>query len=338
MSSEPREKETLIVDLSANDGDRGPFNMRLFVTRRELWHSEYNGPLLTAEETNPLRYRAWVLQEKELSTKNMHFGLHQLLWECRELKATSQLPWHLSATPHEPPPERTWAETQSEMTLRWLNLTEEYSKRALTKQTDKLPALSGIAQSFQKYFPNDRYIAGMWSSHLPLALLWRPARYHGCVRRERYPTDYVAPTWSCVYHPDEITCEWWVPRYFSQKFGDGGDTSDIMSKWVREPDVEIADIIGQPKHGDAYGALEEGAALKLRSARLFEIDAKLGTVSHYVEGVSFFKDGKFAGTFVPDAGGPYPGKMVCLSIFKHSNLGDRGLRLLYRTHAHGTNS
>lgn len=129
-----------------------------------------------------------------------------------------------------------------------------------------------------------------------------------------------------------------MPRYFSQKFGDGGDTSDIMSKWVREPDVEIADIIGQPKHGDAYGALEEGAALKLRSARLFEIDAKLGTVSHYVEGVSFFKDGKFAGTFVPDAGGPYPGKMVCLSIFKHSNLGDRGLRLLYRTHAHGTNS
>ena len=41
----------------------------------------------------PLMRRAWTLQERALSNRILHFSRDELLWECKTMKATADLPW-----------------------------------------------------------------------------------------------------------------------------------------------------------------------------------------------------------------------------------------------------
>ncbi|KAL8961910.1 MAG: hypothetical protein Q9193_001605 [Seirophora villosa] len=135
--------------------DSGPYRIRIFEHEPRAWHEEYGDNPYRHGDYDitgkpPLRARAWTLQERELSTKNIHFGKHQLLWECRELKASAQLPWH-HKTPEddfEQPPLRDVA-TESvapgrsaAMRDRWYGLVEDYTSRSLTKITDQMIALA----------------------------------------------------------------------------------------------------------------------------------------------------------------------------------------------------
>lgn len=56
---------------------------------------------------------------------------------------------------------------------RWYSLIDDYSSRFLTKESDKLPALAGLATRFNNEENWRTYMAGLWSEHLPSALLWR---------------------------------------------------------------------------------------------------------------------------------------------------------------------
>lgn len=47
-----------------------------------------------------------------------------------------------------------------------------YCEKRLTKPTDKLIALTGLANLFHQHLPNDRYVAGMWRFRLPQSLIW----------------------------------------------------------------------------------------------------------------------------------------------------------------------
>jgi hypothetical protein len=74
----------------------------------------------------------------------------------------------------------------------WTRLVEDYSQRYLTREGDKLPALSGIAQLYQEKH-KDTYLAGIWLSCLLEHLCW-------CVPNDvtesHRPSDYRAPSWS----------------------------------------------------------------------------------------------------------------------------------------------
>ncbi|KAK3489734.1 heterokaryon incompatibility protein-domain-containing protein [Neurospora crassa] len=284
LRKKTRTDQSMLIDISANDGHNEPFNVRL-ISIPNSWKIEYNGPWVSeptgtrGETTSPLRYRAWALQEKELSTRVIHFDFRQLLWECCELQATAELPWYdevRQRARRRPQGSILPLPLSYSMTARWLNICKDYSSRSLTKETDKLIALSGIARSFQKHFPNDKYMAGLWNSHLPLALLWQRTDY----AKDIYTTEYIAPSWS-----------WTYPH-----------------KWLDE--LEVVGFKGQPKHGDEYGALKEGAALELKGALLFEVDAgeKRGDLV-------LFKHGVKVGLFEPDTVyGPVEGQLLCLGI------------------------
>lgn len=195
------------LEFDAEDDYYGPYRIRIFQDEPREWHAEYgDNPYRHGsygDSNNHLRSRAWTLQERGLSRRNIHFGKHQLLWECRELKASAQLPWH-----HKRPEDdfEMWpirnALTESlapygpvAMRERWYELMEDYSFRSLTKETDKLPALSGLARHYQDVFPGGKYLAGIWSTHLPAALLWRSM--DGTAHRS---LSYIAPTlsWASV--------------------------------------------------------------------------------------------------------------------------------------------
>ncbi|KAK4541031.1 hypothetical protein LTR36_008400 [Oleoguttula mirabilis] len=85
-------------------------------------------------------------------------------------------------------------ETQDvQMRERWRDLVGQYSHRDLTYATDALPALSGLAKSWQARSPGlGRYLAGLWEHDLLRGMLWR------CVddRQTTRAAQYLAPTWS----------------------------------------------------------------------------------------------------------------------------------------------
>lgn len=75
----------------------------------------------------------------------------------------------------------------------WHGLVEHYSKLKLTKQTDRLPALSGLAHRMAPFLGD--YHAGLWRSSLFLDLAWAADKPSSYVNRSR---EYIGPSWSWV--------------------------------------------------------------------------------------------------------------------------------------------
>ena len=180
------------------DFDSGQGVFRVFTKQPEPWN-------LHDRFENPLRRRAWTLQEQELSTRMLHFASDVLLWQCASLSATGQLPWHniapWSQVKRTPLKNSTGEETvtpneDAEARERWYRTIEEYTLRELTVENDKLPALAGLATRFQLQVPNSTYLAGNWSEHLPSALLWRALPTARSGLGPKRPGKPRAPTWS----------------------------------------------------------------------------------------------------------------------------------------------
>jgi hypothetical protein len=53
----------------------------------------------------------------------------------------------------------------------WFEMVQQYSKRQLTRTSDKLKAITGVAYFIQAN-TNFKYAAGLWKEVLPLNLLW----------------------------------------------------------------------------------------------------------------------------------------------------------------------
>jgi hypothetical protein len=69
----------------------------------------------------------------------------------------------------------------------WMELITKCSKRKLTFEFDRLPAISGLAKSLQERDFGE-YLAGLWKENLPRQLLWTASG--------RRTPSYRAPTWS----------------------------------------------------------------------------------------------------------------------------------------------
>jgi hypothetical protein len=158
-----------------------------------------------------LGQRAWTTQEGILPHRVLHFGLHEIIWDCDTSCACEC---------GDPRVHRLWKNEQRSDQVDqsgdtsmhiinvlsrlsedgkyrlWEEVIENYSSRSLTVQSDKLPAVSGLARIFRAYMdiPFDDYLAGMWRSTLPAGLLWSvPMRVVGQHSR---PQAWRAPSWS----------------------------------------------------------------------------------------------------------------------------------------------
>jgi hypothetical protein len=73
---------------------------------------------------------------------------------------------------------------------------ENYSGCGLTKESDKLVALSGVAAYFKDMLQDD-YLAGLWKANLPSTLLWSVWPWIvGDGTSTARPLKYRAPSWS----------------------------------------------------------------------------------------------------------------------------------------------
>ncbi|ETN40172.1 uncharacterized protein HMPREF1541_04448 [Cyphellophora europaea CBS 101466] len=159
-----------------------------------------------------LHTRAWVLQERLLSPRTIHFGKEQMFWECRQHKACEAYPlgiptqfsnertrdWRAGVQMFNPE-SRTpgviktsilaavsawfsgWLRPSKptphvipcqEAYEFWSRTVERYMECGLTFQSDKLVAIAGLAKKVCET-TGERYLAGLWDNvQLPQSLLW----------------------------------------------------------------------------------------------------------------------------------------------------------------------
>lgn len=214
--------------------------------------------------SDPLLKRGWTLQERELSPRVIHYSRDTIRWECCELRATVEFPWGdgasfdvgrlfdggSSARPTLIGPPHNDSKPLNEVTkkrLSWFELVDRYTNRSLTKQSDILPAFSGIAQSIAKS-TRDEYCAGLWKSYFAHCLLWA-SNWHvgrGFTQHSR-PANYLAPSWSWASVKGPVRYLDWI--------------NDSWHNFNAEPDPvyvpRIIDISLQASL-DPFGALTDG--------------------------------------------------------------------------------
>jgi hypothetical protein len=142
----------------------------------------------------PLEERAWCFQERILSTRIVHFTKDELIWECNG--------WILCECGDVRPGEHartlrdkyrtvlTATDPQVRATA-WMEVVAALSKRKLTYESDRLPALSGLVGCLQEKGFGE-YVAGLWLEELPRQLLWVVDNYQKACR----PDTYRGPSWS----------------------------------------------------------------------------------------------------------------------------------------------
>jgi hypothetical protein len=146
----------------------------------------------------PLGYRGWCLQERLLSHRILYYGVRQIYWQCAssrqaadgeilpisartsfrsvgseatespDLLGLKRLhgPYNLDSSSIE-----TRKKIRTKIYRTWHSIIFAYVNRRLTKQTDKLPALMGMARIIHE-LTGDTYVAGFWRKNLLVSLIW----------------------------------------------------------------------------------------------------------------------------------------------------------------------
>jgi hypothetical protein len=188
----------------------------------------------------PVNTRAWTLEEALLSRGLLIYSSGTLLWECQAgndiacqgvgarmgdggFEAHYRLPnpifmadsksnaesqvyednrFVLDIDPSYVKPARWRDPAQAIEKARdaWAACLRRYTSRELTREGDKLQAISGLAEQYALFFknyirekPGELYIAGLWKHQMPHALCWKRDPEKSLVPR---PKEYRAPSWS----------------------------------------------------------------------------------------------------------------------------------------------
>jgi hypothetical protein len=148
-------------------------------------------------ERAPVNLRGWVLQERVLSPRVVHFSETQVYWECRDFRACEAFPNEVlinegrrdDGIVKRLPSNMISSNDDDKFEDYWIHLTQKYATCDLTFSTDILIAISGVAHEVHKWRPST-YLAGLWSRDLLRGLTWYFLVFH-----ER-PESYTAPSWS----------------------------------------------------------------------------------------------------------------------------------------------
>lgn len=171
--------------LSSMDSSDGLFRDRWdhwevgFRTRDNARIGLRRGPTTLSDDLrdSSMAGRGWIMQEKLLSPALAHFGHRQVHWEC--LTGTSSELWATTMVPTQGPWKHFLREIQrpgveaydDHHFIAWYMIVQHFSSMSLTVETDRLPAILGIARAFQLAF-DVKFIAGLWAEDLHRGLLW----------------------------------------------------------------------------------------------------------------------------------------------------------------------
>ncbi|RMZ68292.1 heterokaryon incompatibility [Pyrenophora seminiperda CCB06] len=250
----------------------------------------------------PVNTRGWVLQERLMASRVLHFCRDQVAWECGEFDAAEEQPQgmqNLQLTADGIVEESSRLKglnvhvdgkrlrrirlkecDDPDLHLQpqiyafelWRRIVEVYSRTAITNPTDKLIALSGLARWMASRIGTAdepvAYVAGLWKLHLASQLLWRVEPVFREVdgtfeHPSTAPDVYRAPSFSWA----SIDAE----RGHGITYADTTD-QDLFIK------VESVSVTPRPE-SDEYGILNSAHLIlhgKLRRAHLYPLGAAKG--------------------------------------------------------------
>ncbi|KAF9772597.1 hypothetical protein IL306_009687 [Fusarium sp. DS 682] len=193
----------------------------------------------TVSEVNdyPLMTRAWCFQERLLATRILHYTKSEMIFDClssmececgalekheddplvparRIIKTghkfiTGTKSFRGSATNPSVPLKGENKEFIEHHEL-WRDLIVQYSQKNITKRTDGLPAVAGLATEWYSNLTG-RYLAGLWEKDLLNHLRWMPDE-----KDSGEEPQYIAPSWSWLSVHRGVT--WGLESFEYDKF------------------------------------------------------------------------------------------------------------------------
>ena len=165
----------------------------IFDSSRVIGWREVEGALLNT--------RGWVLQERLLSPRTLHFSNPQIFWECRQGFSCETYPDGIPRTTGNPVtmfknhmsrlPFSQHSKDPAYPT--WSHVIFTYTKSQISYPSDKLVAVSAVAKVMRSILADD-YVAGMWRQVLEFNLLWHMVPLYA--NNASRPDKYRAPSWS----------------------------------------------------------------------------------------------------------------------------------------------
>ncbi|KAF5599928.1 subtilisin-like serine protease [Fusarium pseudoanthophilum] len=194
--------EPFYTDITFMGGD-APVNVSVF----PMPNSHVGAPhrIIDLDE-DPLSTRCWAFQERYLSPRTLHFAKAQMYFECEscfEAQAGYTEPVD-HPRPFNVPKREGREQDEKQIRVDWNFMVARYTQRYITMDSDKLPALGGLAARVSFEFAQQgstcEYLAGLWKENLFCDLFWL-ALDHEPKRQD--PRSYSAPSWSwaSVNHP-----------------------------------------------------------------------------------------------------------------------------------------
>lgn len=175
-------------------------------------------------ESAPLNGRAWVMQERLLSRRIIHYTNDEVLWECQQSFVSESNPdqhsrglgtrdFKLLLNENTRSDEQRQQSTsvcnnasKELLYQQWYSFRYSYSSCQLTYETDKFVAFAGIARRVAALL-EDELVAGHWRSRLLSDLCWqKEPRSHSC-RSEIW----LAPSWSWASRTEVVYGEYDPP-------------------------------------------------------------------------------------------------------------------------------
>ncbi|KAF9872326.1 het domain-containing protein [Colletotrichum karsti] len=221
----------------------------------------------------PLLTRAWVFQERMLSTRVLHFGRYELFFECRSdlqcecsginnhgssqtTHATVTKLVHADALDSLIPGKEWHVYASYYMAQLWRTLVTSYTCLGLTKCEDRLPAMGGLAKHMALR-RKTKYLAGLWENTLSDDLIWA-ARSAGSTWRKPRPDPRPAPSWSWASVQSHV-------NYYDEILFLEDEDDDIDSPRHTEEDREpyqhfakVEECWVERGPVDEYGTIEKG--------------------------------------------------------------------------------
>lgn len=223
--------------------------------------------------TGPLSYRAWCLQERIMSSRMLYVYTDRTwIWECGyKLRAANHegMMFGLhkntrSITAEKGKNFRIHDDLSSrELLDRWYLAVTDYSKRALSYEADKLPAISGIAAKIQPLLGSD-YLCGIWREDL-YGLLWhrdiiplpkyKPSLPSDQIQLQsiaKIPSPYRAPSFSWASVNEQV-------RFLHLDHVGFGNCKYRNIAYL----ATVGSLDIQPYEGDFLGRIQEGSYISL---------------------------------------------------------------------------
>ncbi|KAK8054586.1 hypothetical protein PG994_009653 [Apiospora phragmitis] len=171
-----------------------------------------------------------------LASRVVHFTATELVWECNThcrcecAELEGQAPENQFGEGHSL---KSHFVSMLQGRKVWEAVFQNYSVKQLTVASDLLPALAGLAQRLASPAMG-KYLADVWSSQLPDALVW-------CTFAAERTERYRAPSWSWASREGEVRCT--------------GETIDYQ---YGKSCLEIIAAECTPAGKDPYGAVSGG--------------------------------------------------------------------------------